>query len=71
MAIAKLHIICGNCGCNNLFTSRIDLTGHDVSQEYKSKFESCVDIYCNNCGTHHDLSDNLTDETIPVRSSNK
>jgi len=71
MAVAKLHVICGNCGCNNLFTSKLDLTGHDVSKNSKPKFEPCVFICCNNCGTYHDLSDNLTDETIHVSSSNK
>jgi len=56
MANAKLHIICGNCGQNDMF-------GYEVVQEEEdvtAKVESRVYIYCNNCSTLHDLEDNAT-----------
>lgn len=30
MANAKLHLICGNCGCNNMWTYCINQSGHDI-----------------------------------------
>lgn len=46
MARARLHIICGNCGCNDEFEYRIY---HDIDE---------VSILCHNCGTIHNLDDN-------------
>lgn len=57
MARARLHIICGNCGCNNEFKFEIDHQGRDVSDE-ETKFEPEVYISCGNCSTSHSLSDN-------------
>jgi uncharacterized Zn finger protein len=54
MARARLHIICGNCGCNNEFTYDIVNDMYDYG-EYQ---EAGVQIWCNNCGTLHDLGDN-------------
>lgn len=59
MAKAKLHIICGNCGCNDEFRFVIDPQGHDIS-DTETKFKPAVYITCNNCSTLHDLS-----ETVP------
>lgn len=61
MAIAKLHIICGNCGCNNLLSFEIDPQGHDVSDD-EPEFKPAVFITCGNCATLHDLSDTIKDE---------
>lgn len=55
MARARLHIICGNCGCNDEFEFVIDPKGHDVTQE-EPRFEPAVFISCRNCSTLHDLS---------------
>lgn len=57
MARARLHIICGNCGCNDDFEFKIDPEGHDITQT-EPEFEPAVWISCRNCATLHDLSDN-------------
>jgi hypothetical protein len=54
MAYAKLHIICGNCGCNNDFEYRVDI---ELDDDTLVPFET-VYIYCNNCSTLHHLDDN-------------
>ncbi len=56
MAHSRLHIICGNCGCNDEFEFVIDPEGHDISNE-EVEFEPAVFISCKNCATLHDLSD--------------
>ncbi len=61
MARARLHIICGNCGCNDQFSFVIDPEGHDISDD-EAKFKPSVLIRCGNCGTLHDLS-----EVIPEK----
>jgi hypothetical protein len=55
MVMARLHLICGNCGCND-------------SWEWKYIPEEVVDgevmrdedvlLQCNNCSTHHYVSQN-------------
>lgn len=57
MARARLHLICGNCGCNDEwewkhFPQFID-EGEVIQDED-------VSIICNNCGTLHSLNDNAT-----------
>jgi len=55
MVMARLHVICGNCGSND-----------DLEFEYQQHagdngdgtFESDVCIKCKNCTTLHWLSDN-------------
>lgn len=58
MANAKLHIICGNCGCNDSFFYEIDEKG----QDFGTHFEPSVFIVCKNCSTLHDL-----ETTIPKK----
>ena len=53
MAHALLHLICGNCGCNNMWSYKIDLEGHDVD----GKLLPAVFLSCGNCSTLHDLAD--------------
>ena len=57
MVIAKLHVICGNCGESDMWKFKIDTTGHDVT-DTKPEFEPAVYITCGNCSTVHDISDN-------------
>jgi RNase P subunit RPR2 len=52
MAKAKLHMICGNCGCNDKFTFGVDYDTKDKTDK------PLVFIFCHNCDTIHDLSDN-------------
>lgn len=58
MARARLHIICGNCGCNDMFKFEIVPEGHDVTKD-EPEFEPQVRIYCGNCSTLHDLSNTI------------
>ena len=58
MAIAKLHIICGNCGCNDMFTYHIDPKGRDVTV-IEPEFKPAVFISCGNCCTLHSLDDTI------------
>lgn len=54
MAHAKLHIICGNCGQNDMFDYEIvNEIDDDTNEPYQR-----VSIGCNNCHTLHDLDDN-------------
>ncbi len=54
MAHAKLHMICGNCGQNNMFDYHISTEIDDDNYEAYH----IVYIGCNNCGTLHVLDDN-------------
>ena len=66
MVMARLHMICGNCGCNDEFEFKIDPEGNDISDE-EAKFEPAVFIKCNNCGTIHSLDNNA----VLVEAHNK
>jgi len=58
MAHARLHIICGNCGSNDMFKYEISAQLNDeTDEEY-----DVVYISCKNCGTLHDLDDNAGKE---------
>lgn len=56
--MAKLHIICGNCGCNDLFKYKISL---DYDDDKECHFP-VVYICCGNCNTSHCLEDNAEEE---------
>lgn len=62
MAHARLHIICGNCGCNTEFEFEIVPDGHDVTEDDEPKFKPAVWIYCKNCSTLHDLYDTIPEK---------
>lgn len=59
-------MVCGNCGCNDMFKFKID-QGHDLSDE-EVEFEPAVWAKCENCATIHDLSKNaeLIKKTCPM-----
>ena len=60
MVNARLHVICGNCGCNDMFEYAIRLSINDAiepNQEYQH-----VSIICKNCSTIHNLNDNAEPE---------
>lgn len=62
MVRARLHIICGNCGCNDELIFKIDQHGHDMTGHDGTddeKYEPAVCISCGNCSTLHDLSDTI------------
>ena len=54
MAHARLHIICGNCGCNTEFDYKIKT---EINDDTNEKYQ-VVYICCNNCSTLHVLDDN-------------
>ncbi len=63
MAHAKLHIICGNCGSNQLLSYKIKVEKGDKDIPNRQ----VVYIFCNNCNTLHDLDDNAKQEsTNPI-----
>jgi uncharacterized Zn finger protein len=53
MVVAKLHIICGNCGKNDEFEHDIQIG--KIMSRMKNTF---VFLRCKNCGTIHNLDDN-------------
>lgn len=57
MVNAKLHIICGNCGCNHMFKYQIITDIDELAQNYQS-----VCIICKNCNTNHYLLDNADED---------
>lgn len=54
MAHARLHIICGNCGCNHMFDYKIRT---EIDDDTNEKYQT-VSIGCGNCNTIHSLDDN-------------
>lgn len=63
MVMARLHVICGNCGCNDEWELRIVRDGDDVTQD-EPKFEDAAYLVCGNCGTIHDLKDSAKNDSI-------
>jgi uncharacterized Zn finger protein len=60
MVMAKLHIICGNCGADkNDLTYTIDPFGEEIIGEKIIRYKPSVHITCENCGTLHFLDTTL------------
>lgn len=57
MVMAKLHVICGNCGNNDDFNMNINIKGEDLTL-LNSEAKAAVSILCQSCGTRHELTDN-------------
>ena len=57
MVNAKLHIICGNCGCADMLEYEITRDAYYVNEgeENECKEDGCV-ITCRNCSTLHFVS---------------
>ena len=53
MVMARLHLICGNCGCNDDWVW--ELQKEDREGE-NGKWEDSVYLWCRNCTSLHDLS---------------
>lgn len=58
MVNARLHIICGNCGCSDMFSFRIDPKGKDIDGE----LSPAVYILCDNCTTLHALDSTMVED---------
>ena len=67
MAVAKLHLICGNCGCNDNFEYRHEYTPIDSEDE---QTRAGTLLSCRNCSTLHQLDANAVNnnilDTVPV-----
>jgi len=59
MAKSRLHIICGNCGCNHQLSFCIEPKGNC---NYEGVEYPAVYITCGNCATLHNLSNFLTEK---------
>lgn len=68
MAHARLHVICGNCGCNDQFDFEIDPAGHDITI-ITPAFAPAVYIRCRNCSTLHDLAETMPERTKQTAKS--
>lgn len=58
MARSRLHLICGNCGCADMWSYRIDPEGTDIN----GVLSPAVYILCGNCSTLHNLADKAKEE---------
>lgn len=64
MARARLHLICGNCGCNDMFSYRVEECEDEGQLIY---------LTCGNCATLHNLNDNAKrkEEELTNNQSNQ
>jgi hypothetical protein len=61
MARARLHIICGNCGCNDMWEwEHIPYEFVD----YLTRQDEDVYLRCGNCATLHSLNDNAKKKEV-------
>ena len=57
MVMARLHLICGNCGCNDEWEYYYE--GEIVDRPTQEKIQDeDVKLCCRNCATIHSLNDN-------------
>lgn len=63
MVMAKLHVICGNCGCADLWELTIERDGDDISSDHEA-YEDSASLYCGNCSTLHNLKDSAKKVTF-------
>lgn len=56
MVNARLHVICGNCGSNDMFHHRVRLSINDSVEPNEHYLD--VSLLCKNCSTLHSLEDN-------------
>jgi RNase P subunit RPR2 len=55
MVMARLHLICGNCGCNDMW--EWEYMPEEIFEGELMSDED-VSIICNNCATIHRIKDN-------------
>lgn len=56
MVMARLHTICGNCGCNDMFSYEV-YEEQDWDDELGDVTRQKVTLTCGNCATIHWLND--------------
>lgn len=63
MVMAKLHMICGNCGCNdNWIWHYVPQENYDESGSLEVNQVEDVFLICKNCSTLHCLNDTAKKE---------
>ena len=55
MACARLHVICGNCGCNDMWSWE---HVKEESEDGEVLNPESVWLWCGNCSTLHDINEN-------------
>jgi len=55
MVMARLHVICGNCGSSDSFEYSHEAQFIDSEDSVEQDYTGLV---CRNCSTCHDLNDN-------------
>lgn len=65
MVMARLHVICGNCGCNDMFSYDV-YEEQDWDDELGDVTRQKVTLTCGNCATIHWL-----DEMFPSKEEYK
>lgn len=61
MVMARIHIICGNCGCNDQFELEIE---RDVLYDDDNDLRRDeANLYCKNCSTIHFLTQDYPAKT--------
>ena len=56
MVNARLHLICGNCGCDDEF--KWEYIPEEVDDDGEVILDENVYIICNNCATLHSINNN-------------
>lgn len=54
MVRARLHLICGNCGCNDDWSLKISQV---LDDEIEGKMNTTAHFACGNCSTLHFLDE--------------
>jgi hypothetical protein len=67
MVMDRLHIICGNCGCNDEWELHIERDGDDITKDVV-EFEDAAWMICMNCSTVHDLKKNAKNVILKPNS---
>jgi hypothetical protein len=64
MVNARLHVICGNCGClaTNERPDDLFFQIHEKGHDYGDYQLPAVYITCRNCSTIHDLSETVKEK---------
>lgn len=61
MVRARIHIICGNCGCGDMWEFQIVRDGIDLDGE---NFKDAAWLKCGNCATLHTLENKAVEARL-------
>lgn len=68
MVMARLYVICGNCGCNDMWEWE-----HKPKEVAEGEVMADEDVYlwCRNCSTLHSINGNAKRLTPPTPDSGR